>query len=353
MREKFAISPEGFQPEVIPLVVRAVEALLAFRTDSDIPRLEGEALQHEVYNACHGMWRAAASFRPTALVLDDLHWADPASVDLMVDLFSLVDEVPLLLICSFRPERQSPAWRMKQTAEVDYPHLYTEIPLQALSVEDSETLFGNLLNITDSPAQLRQMILEKTPGNPFFMEEFIRTLIDTGAVIRDDSGMRWCVDAKVEDIPIPENLQALLSARIDRLEDDARRTLQLSSVIGRSFHYGVINLISGSSIDLDRQLSTLQRVELIRESSRVPELEYIFQHDLTREAAYNSILLRERREFHKRVGEAVEEMFNDRLEEQSHLLAHHFYEAGETQRALKYSIIAGERALSTYAHEEA
>tara|TARA_B100000749_G_scaffold164920_1_gene126783 strand:+ start:159 stop:407 length:249 start_codon:yes stop_codon:yes gene_type:complete len=82
-------------------------------------------------------------------------------------------------------------------------------------------------------------------------------------------------------------------------------------------------------------------------------LEYIFQHDLTREAAYNSILLRERREFHKRVGEAVEEMFNDRLEEQSHLLAHHFYEAGETQRALKYSIIAGERALSTYAHEEA
>ena len=124
-------------------------------------------------------------------------------------------------------------------------------------------------------------------------------------------------------------------------------------MIGRSFHYGVINLISGSSIDLDRQLSTLQRVELIRESRRVPELEYIFQHDLTREAAYNSTLLRERREFHKRVGEAGEEVFNDRLEEQSHLLAHHFHEAGETQRALKYSIIAGERALSTYAHEKA
>ena len=340
MREKFAIPPEGFQPEVIPLVVRAVEALLAFRTDSDIPQLEGEALQHEVYNACHGMSRAAAYFRPTALVLDDLHWADPASVDLMVDLFSLVDEVPLLLICSFRPERQSPAWRMKQTAEVDYPHLYTEIPLQALSVEDSETLFGNPLNITDSQAQLRQMILEKTAGNPFFMEEFIRTLIDTGAVIRDDSGIRWCVDAKLEDIPLPENLQALLSARIDRLEDDARRTLQLSSVIGRPFHYGVLKLISGSSIDLDRQLSTLQRVELIRESSRVPELEYIFQHDLTREAAYNSILLRERREFHKRVGEAVEEMLNNRLEEQSQLLAHHFYEAGETQAHFQRGLAA-------------
>ncbi|MBQ11285.1 MAG: hypothetical protein CMJ45_07040 [Planctomyces sp.] len=353
VHEKIAIAPEGFQPEVIPAVVRAVQALSAFRKDADNPHLEGEALQREVYNACHSMWRASASFRPTALVLDDLHWADPASVDLMVDMFSLVDEVPLLLLCSFRPERQSPAWRIKQTAEIDYPHLYTEIPLQALSVEDSETLFETLLNTADSPDQLRQMILGKTEGNPFFMEEFIRTLIDTGAVIRDDSGMRWCVDAKVEDIPIPENLQALLTARIDRLDDDTRRTLQLSSVIGRSFHHGVLKLISGSSAALDRQLSTLQRVELIREAGRVPELEYIFQHDLTREAAYNSILLRERREFHKRVGEAVEEMFKDRLEEQSHLLAHHFYEAGETQRALKYSMMAGERALSTYAHEEA
>ncbi len=353
VREKFAIAPEGFQPEVLPTVVRAAEALLAFRTDSDNPQLEGEALQHEVYNACHSMWRAAASFRPTALVLDDFHWADPASVDLMIDIFSLVDEVPLLLLFSFRPERQSPAWRIKQTAETDYPHLYTEISLRALSVEDSEILFRNLLDVADSPTQLRQMILAKTEGNPFFIEEFIRTLIDTGAVIRDESGMHWRVDTKVEDIPIPENLQALLTARIDRLEDDTRRTLQLSSVIGRSFHHGVLKLISDSSIALDKQLSTLQRVELIREASRVPELEYIFQHDLTREAAYNSILLRERREFHRRVGEAVEEMFNDRLEEQSHLMAHHFYEAGDTQRALKYSIIAGERALSTYAHEEA
>ena len=90
MREIFAISPEGFQPEVIPLVVRAVEALLAFRTDSDIPRLEWEALQHEVYNACHGMWRAAESFRPTALVLDDLHWADPASVNKLSICFLLL-----------------------------------------------------------------------------------------------------------------------------------------------------------------------------------------------------------------------------------------------------------------------
>ena len=287
------------------------------------------------------------------IVVDDLHWADPASVELMIDVFPLVDEVPLLFLCSFRPERQSPAWRVKQAAETDYPHRYTEIALSPLSDEDSDELFGNLLNISDSPPQLRQIILAKTEGNPFFVEEFTRTLIDTGAITRDDSGMHWSADRKVADIPIPENLQALLTSRIDRLEEEARHTLQLSSVIGRSFYHRVLKLISDSSTSLDKQLSTLQRTELIREAGRVLELEYIFRHDLTREAAYNSILLRERREFHGRVGEAVEELFNDRLEEQSHLLAHHFYQATGYERALEYSMMAGAAAARLYAHQEA
>ena len=165
--------------------------------------------------------------------------------------------------------------------------------------------------------------------------------------------MHWRADTKVADIPIPENVQALLTSRIDRLEEDARRTLQLSSVIGRSFYHRVLKLISDSSIAVDKQLSTLQRTELIREAGRLPELEYIFRHDLIREAAYSSILLRERREFHRHVGEAVEELFNDRLEEQSHLLAHHFYQAGDNERAMKYSAMAGDVAARLYANDEA
>ena len=353
LREKVARTPEGFLPQVQTLVVRAVEALLAARTDSDGPHLQAEDLQRELYVACHSMWRAAASVAPTVIVVDDLHWVDPASVDLMIDMFPLVDEVPLLVLCSFRPERQSPAWRVKQAAETDYPHRCTEIALSALSDEDSDALFGNLLNISDSPPELRQIILAKTEGNPFFVEEFMRTLIDTGAITRDGDEMHWRADTKITDIPIPENLQALLTSRIDRLEEDARHTLQLGSVIGRSFYHRVLKLISASSIALDKQLSTLQRAELIREAGRVPELEYIFRHDLTREAAYSSILLRERREFHRRIGEAVEELFSDRLEEQSHLLAHHFYQAGDNGRALKYSTIAGDVAAGLYANDEA
>ena len=353
IREKVARTPDAFPPQVKMLVVRVVGALLAVGADSDGPQLHGEALQHELYQACHNMLRASASLAPTVLVLDDLHWADPASVELMVDTFPLVEELPLLLLCSFRPERQSPAWRMKQTAETDYPHRYTEITLNPLSDEESDALFGNLLNISDLPIELRQMILARAEGNPFFVEEFTRTLIDTGAITRDETGLRWNEVTILEDISIPENLRALITSRIDRLEEGARRTLQLGSVIGRSFYQRVLSLISDSGIALDRQLVTLQRAELILEAGRIPEVEYAFRHDLTREAAYNSILVRERREFHRRVGEAVEELFNDRLEEQSHLLAHHFYQAGDDGRAMKYSVMAGDAAVRLHAHQEA
>ncbi|MCH7737674.1 MAG: AAA family ATPase [Chloroflexi bacterium] len=353
VREKVAIAPVGFPPQVHKPVVRTLEALLAFGTESQGQQLKGEALQRELYDACHSMWREFASLAPTVLVLDDLHWADPASVEMMIDLFPLVDDVPLLIFCSFRPERQSPAWRLKQAAETDYPHRYTEIALSALSNEDAESLFENLLDIPDAPPQLRQMILAKTEGNPLFVEEFTRTLFDSGAVTREETGLQWNPEAKVEDIALPENLQALLTSRIDRLADGARRTLQLSSVIGRSFNHRVLERISDPTTVLDREISTLQRSELIEEESRLPELEYRFRHDLTRDAAYNSILIRARKEFHLRVGDTVEELFSDRLEEQAHLLAYHFYEAGADERALRYSLMAGESASRLHAHQEA
>ena len=353
VREKVAIKPLGFPPQVQSLVVRTLEALLAVGTDSDGPQLQGEALQRELYEACHSMYRAAASFAPTVIVLDDLHWADPASVEMMIDLFPLVDEVPLLFLCSFRPERQSPAWRIKHAAETGYSRVYHEVELTSLSDDDSDQLLGNLLDIASSPVQLRQMILARTEGNPLFVEEFTRTLLDAGFVTRDETGLHWRADARVEEIPIPENLQSLLTSRIDRLEEDARHTLQLSSVIGRSFYHRVLSQITHKTTALDTELDVLQSAELIQEAATVPELEYIFRHDLTREAAYGSILLRARREFHKRVGEAVEELFGDRLEEQAHRLAYHFYEATDYERALRYSMMAGDSAARLYAQQEA
>jgi len=285
-------------------------------------------------------------------VLDDLQWADTASIDLIIHLMKLVDEAPILFLCAFRPERQAPSWRLKQHAESEYPHRYDELFLQPLGSADTNTLIGALLNITDLPDDLRDLIMRKTDGNPYFVEEVVRSLIDQGVVMRTERGLRWKAGTKVAEIPIRDTLQALLMARIDRLDEQTKSTLQAASVIGRAFYYRILENISDSAIVLGKQMLSLERAELLREAGRVPELEYMFKHDLARDAAYNTILNRKRREFHKRVGEAMETIFHDRLEENAHRLAQHFALAGDHDRAMRYFTMAGEVAESLHAKEE-
>lgn len=142
-------------------------------------------------------------------------------------------------------------------------------------------------------------------------------------------------------------------SRIDRLERDTRATLQLASVIGRSFYYRILRAISDSAIALDRHLSALALVELVREASQVPELQYMFKHELARDAAYSSILNRARRDFHRRVAQAIEELFPDKLEENAHRLAQHFEAGGDHAQALAYFKMADEAAAAVYANVEA
>jgi predicted ATPase len=148
-------------------------------------------------------------------------------------------------------------------------------------------------------------------------------------------------------------VQALLIARIDRLEKEAKKTLQLASVIGRSFYERVLEIISETGLDLDDHLQKLEQMELIHEAARLPELEYAFSHALTRDAAYKSILRRHRRQFHRGVGEALELLFPNSLQEEAHRLAYHFYEARDFERALSYYTMAGDKASGLYANTEA
>ncbi|MBC8281367.1 MAG: AAA family ATPase, partial [Chloroflexi bacterium] len=321
----------GQSQEEIDNLADAVELVLS--NGSNLAgNTEGETAKRKMYEALLRVWRQTSI--PTVVFSEDLHWADPASVELLTHLFQLAEQAPILFFCVFRPERQAPSWQLRTTGETDFPHIYTELALAPLSGEESDQLFGSLIDIPGSPPELRQMVLAKTEGNPLFVEELIRTLMDTGAITQNDGNLRWNPAVNLDETPIPENLQALLTSRIDRLEDDARRTLQLSAVIGRSFYRRVLERISDPGTALDREISTLQRSELIREASRVPELEYSFKHDLTRDAAYSSILLRARKDFRLRVGETVEELFDGKLEEQARRLAYHFYEAGADERAL-------------------
>lgn len=336
-------------------ITHTVELLFAIQSapEGSEPQLEGQALKSEIFESVRYIWSELASDGPLVLVIDDLQWADSASVELLIHLFQLTESVPILFLCAFRPYRSSTAWKIKAAAETDFSLCYQEFSLAPLDEIESGQLVDNFLALSDLPAGLRETILQKSEGNPFFLEEVVRTLIDKGMIQQDETGLHWNADANYEQIDIPGNLQALLLARIDRLQTDARQTLQLASVVGRTFLYRVLQEIADNIENLDDQLVTLQNMDLIQVNSQHPELEYIFRNELTRDAAYQSILRRQRRKYHRYVGETIEVLFPEKLLEEAHQLAYHFNSARDYPRALNYFQKAGEQSFMLYANQEA
>ncbi|MGD2049047.1 MAG: adenylate/guanylate cyclase domain-containing protein, partial [Chloroflexota bacterium] len=353
-REKIAKGLQNLPPgSPVPAIREAVETLLAVEEGGEKSQLEAEALKRELFEAVTQSWKNSAEQTPMVTVFDDLHWSDPASIELLSHLLPLVQDVPLLILCAMRPVRQSAGWQLVELANSEFAGHYQEFNLQPLSEKDSDALIDSLLSIAELPGEMRRLILKKTEGNPFFVEEVIRTLIDLDIVKRDESGLRWQATQPIEHIDIPDNLQSLLISRIDRLEQETKLTLQMASVIGRSFYYRILDEIADRIKELSTRLEALQQADLIQESAQIPELEYIFRHELTRDATYETILHRQRRRYHQRVGEAIEDLYPERLADEAHRLAYHFHQAGDRERALIYYTMAGDRAARLYANAEA
>ncbi len=329
--------------------LRILEVFLAVEPAAPGPGTEGEQLRGEVHRLMREVALGLATM-PSVFVFDDLHWSDAASAELLMGTFDVAEERPVLFICAFRPDRAAPSWRIKQHLETDFPHRYEEIALAPLSMSESAELLASRLPGDAIPATLRDRILEKAEGNPFFLEEIVRALVEDGTIEREDAG--WRLAKPDAEIRIPDSLQALLAARIDRLEGESRETLQAAAVIGRTFLYRILAEIRAATDTLDSQLRALQRLELVQERAREPEREYSFRHALTQEAAYGSILQRRRRELHLHVGEALERLFPDRAEELAPIVGHHFAEAGD-ERAISYLKMAGDRALRLHALDDA
>jgi tetratricopeptide (TPR) repeat protein len=297
--------------------------------------------------------RRTFAAKPGVLVIDDLHWSDAASVELVLSLLPLTNELPFVLLYALRPMREAPGWRVSLQANDQFSHRYTELKLRPLSSDETALLVSTLLGGIELPADLMDKILERATGNPFFVEEVVRTLIDNGSFVRDEATGHWTVTRRSENFDIPDSLQALLAARIDQLEEMTRRTLQLSAVIGRSFYLRVLSAIAGAGQELDYHLGILQRLDLIGEAARLPEVEYRFRNPLTQEVAYKTILLKQRRDFHRRVAETMEDLYANQLDDYASLLAHHFAASDLYGKAIEYLRRAARRAVRLYAYEDA
>lgn len=344
-------------PEQLPEVVPYLGTMLGLEVKEEyrerVRYLDGDAMGRQIYRTCRLFFERLAQERPLVLVVEDLHWIDESSSGLLEHLLPLVSTAPLLICAISRLDHETPAARLREVILRDYADRYTEIALTPLSREDSTALVRNLLQIDDLPARLRQVILEKTEGNPFFVEEVIRSLIDLGAIVHDDATGRWQVSAQIDTISIPDTLRGVIVARIDRLREEVKQVLKTAAVIGRSFFYRVLEAIADAESDLDRRLGVLERLDLIRERRRTPELEYIFKHGLTQEATYDMILHRVRRDLHRSVAATIEELFADRLEEFYGLLAFHYARAEDWEHAQGYLFKAGDQASRVAADAEA
>jgi predicted ATPase/class 3 adenylate cyclase len=359
IREKLSTLVEDIEAARRPRALHVFEALFGLESGNNGVPMDDETFKRELYEAMYLWWKAHFSLQPAVLVFDDMHWCDAASAELLRQLLPLTGESPLVLLFAMRAERNAPAWQIKMTADEEYNHRYTELVLRPLSDADGNELINRLLANPDLPDSLRTSILEKSGGNPFFIEEVVRTLIDNRILISEERGVNgttkrlWRATSASGDFAIPDNLQSLLAARMDRLEESTRGTLQLAAVIGRSFYHRVLQAVDEASHELDKHLATLLRMELIREAARVPEIEYAFRNPLTQEAVYKTILIKRRRAFHRRVGEAMESIYADRLDGLFGLLAHHFTLANEHEKAIEYYRKAAQQAVSLFAYEDA
>ncbi|MEI6727383.1 MAG: hypothetical protein WCN81_14320, partial [Actinomycetes bacterium] len=321
-----------------------------------VGHLAPEALRDRLRTSFVAFVRAVCLAGPLVLVWEDLHWADASSLDVAEAVLALTVECPLAVLLVFRPHEGSmDEWHARLTTTVP-GDLFT-VALAPLDEEESGTLVDSLLEVENLPESAKRLILEKADGNPFFLEELLRSLLDAGLVVVRDG--RAVATDRIAELNVPDTVQGVAAARIDALAPLDKESLQDASVIGRAFQRPVLaelwerssaaNTAAGSE-PLGGALEELCRRELVRERS---DLDYLFKHAVTREVAYSSLLRARRRALHEIAAQVIEELYPDRLDELSATLARHWRAAGVRDRALYYLIAAAERARRTFSNAEA
>ena len=310
------------------------------------------ALQQRLFALIEDLFRRLAQQQPTVLVMEDLHWADDSSIELIRHLLPLVRQVPLAIVGVHR--RGEGDLPLRRLVTEEYADRLTNIELVPLAREPTVTLVEQLLSSADSlPAAVQDLIIGKAEGNPFFVEEVIRTLIERGGLARSADGGPWVATPLIEGMTVPDTLQGVLMARLDRLDSGTKRIAQQAAVIGRIFQQRVLLKLAEDVARLEADLGHLEREELIRELRRDPDLEYIFKHALTQEVAYDTLTAPQRRQLHALVGEALEELVADRVGEFQAILGNHFLRGEVWEKAYPYYLAAGDAAARLHAYPEA
>jgi class 3 adenylate cyclase/tetratricopeptide (TPR) repeat protein len=320
-----------------------VRALLALDPgDAEVRAMNPAQRRGETFEALRRLLVRAAERRPQVLVIEDLHWIDGASEQFLVSLADSVPALRALVVFTYRPGYANPFGDRSYFARI--------VPA-ALSADDSARMAAAVLAADELPADLRALVGGKAEGNPFYVEELVKSLEESGALRR--AGGRLELARPVTELAIPDTVHDVIAARIDRLPEAPKRTLQLAAVIGREFTSRLVARLAEIRARTDELLRELTALELIHERRLYPELAYMFNHALTQDVAYESLLVQRRRELHGLVGRAIEELYADRLPEHFEVIAHHFSKAEDWERALEYLLKAAEKATRAFGLRQA
>jgi class 3 adenylate cyclase/tetratricopeptide (TPR) repeat protein len=338
---RFEAEAEALGADVLP-DLPFIKQLLSLDTKCEnLPDMDAQQRRVKTFEALRNVILKRAQRDSVILVLEDLHWVDRTSQDFLVSLADSLSMAPILMVLTYRPGYQNP-----------FPErsFVTRLTLQQLSDKETLEMAGQMLTDHQVPEQLRDLVLGKAEGNPFFVEEMIKSLQEAGALEpRDGSSKAGKASARIE---VPDAIQDVVMSRIDRLEPSPRKALQLASVIGREFTIELLETISDLNEPLAESLQKLKSAELIYERSVFPQYTCFFKHALTQEVAYNSLLLQRRKELHCLVAAAIEELHASRLPEFYGLLAYHYERGEEWERALDYLRRAAERCHTIAAFRE-
>jgi class 3 adenylate cyclase/tetratricopeptide (TPR) repeat protein len=316
--------------------------------DDPLAEMDAQVRKRRTLDAIKRILLRESLNQPLMVIFEDLHWIDEETQALLNLLAESIANAKILLLVNYRPE-YSHQWNSKT--------FYTQLRLDPLGKESADEMLAALLGDGAGMAQLKRVIIERTEGNPFFMEETVQVLIDEGSLVRDGSAMR--LTRPLGDLKIPPTVQGILAARIDRLSAESKDLLQALAVIGREFPLSLIRAVIPKSNDpksddeLSRMLNDLQLGEFIYEQPAVGDIEYSFKHALTQEVAFGSVLNERRKELHRRTAAAIESLYAERLEDRYTELAHHYARAGDAAKAVQYMALAGEQAQQRSAFNEA
>jgi class 3 adenylate cyclase/tetratricopeptide (TPR) repeat protein len=326
IRKKVSQGLQAISVDEAPAMPYLLELLSAKDSGIEKIQISPEGKKDKTIETIKKLILKGSEMRPLVMAIEDLHWIDKTSEDLLKYLLESIPGARVLLILTYRPEF-IPAWGSRS--------YHNQLLLNRLSNRESLLMVNHLLSTSDVETALEEVILEKTEGIPFFIEEFIKSLKDLGFIERKDAVYR--IAKELQSARIPSTIQDIIMARVDALPEGAKELLQIGSLIEREFSYRLIKDIMNIPEDeLFRHLSILKDAELLYERGIFPDSTLIFKHALTREVVSGTLLERKKKDIHGAIGRAMEEVYKDTLEERLSSLAEHFKEAGDYEKAARY-----------------